>query len=189
MSWNLFRVGEVIEMIWFTRYEWNVCCNYDGVGTVGHVRELLSNGLFPGTRGCGVYHLCDWRTSFNDDPVGTEVYVRRDTKVAHGPFQNVYGLSISDTGDVWAGIGHAYTIETRIERVDVQLHAMTGLYSRGTGVDLGGPIEFRSGIEVAYHLENGMRLGLGWDHRSNLEIYSRNPGVKMVHVRLSIPLE
>ena len=38
--------------------------------------------------------------SFNDDPVGTEVYVRRDTKVAHGPFQNVYGLSISDTGDV-----------------------------------------------------------------------------------------
>jgi hypothetical protein len=56
-------------------------------------------------------------------------------------------------------------------------------------VDLGGPIEFRSGIEVAYHMENGMRLGLGWDHRSNLEIYARNPGVEMVHVRLSIPLE
>ena len=52
--------------------------------------------------------------------------MRRDTKVAHGPFQNVYGLSISDTGDVWAGIGHAYTIDTAIERVDVQLHAMTG---------------------------------------------------------------
>ena len=115
--------------------------------------------------------------------------MRRDTKVAHGPFQNVYGLSISDTGDVWAGIGHAYTIDTPIERLDVQLHAMTGLYSRGTGVDLGGPIEFRSGIEVAYHLENGMRLGLGWDHRSNLEIYARNPGVEMVHLRLSIPLE
>jgi hypothetical protein len=94
--------------------------------------------------------------------------VRRDTKVAHGPFQNVHGLSISDTGDVWAEIGHAYTIDTPINRVDVQLHAMTGLYSRGTGVDLGGPIEFRSGIEVAYHMENGMRLGLGWDHRSNL---------------------
>jgi lipid A 3-O-deacylase len=42
---------------------------------------------------------------------------------------------------------------------------------------------------VAYHMENGMRLGLGWDHRSNLEIYARNPGVEMVHVRLSIPLE
>ena len=79
-------------------------------------------------------------TSFNDDPVGTEVYVRRDAKVAHGPFQNVYGLSISDTADVWAGIGHAYTIDTPIESVDVQLHAMTGLYARGTGVDLGGPI-------------------------------------------------
>ena len=128
-------------------------------------------------------------TSFNEVPVGTEVYVRHDTKVAHGPFQNVYGLSISDTGDVWAGFGHAYTIDTPIELVEVQLHAMTGLYSRGTGVDLGGPIEFRSGIEMAYKLDNGMRLGLGWDHRSNLEIYARNPGVEMVHLRLSIPLE
>ena len=124
-----------------------------------------------------------------DVPVGIEVYVRRDTKVTQGPFQNVYGLSISDTGDIWAGIGHAYTISTPIERVDVQLHAMTGLYSRGTGVDLGGPIEFRSGIELAYRLEDGLRLGLGWDHRSNLEIYPSNPGVEMVHLRLSIPLE
>lgn len=74
-------------------------------------------------------------------------------------------------------------------RLDVQLHAMTGLYSRGTGVDLGGPIECRSGIEVAYHLGNGMRLGLGWDHRSNLEIYARNPGVEMVHLCLPIPLD
>ena len=115
--------------------------------------------------------------------------MRRDTKVAHGPFQNVYGLSIGDTGDFWAWIGHAYTIDTAIERVDVQLHAMTGFYARGTGVDLGGPIEFRSGIEVAYCLENGMRLGLGWDHRSNLEIYARNPGVEMVHLRLPIPLD
>ena len=92
-------------------------------------------------------------TSFNEDPVGTELYLRRDTKIAHGSFQNVYGLSISDRGDVWAGVGHTYTIDTPIERVDVQLHAMTGLYSRGTGVDLGGPIEFRTGIEVAYHPE------------------------------------
>lgn len=128
-------------------------------------------------------------TSFNGDPYGHEFYIRRDTKVAHGPFQNVYGLSISDTGDVWAGVGHAYTIATPIDQVDIQLHAMTGLYSRGTGVDLGGPIEFRSGIEVAYRMESGMRLGLGWDHRSNLEIYSRNPGVEMMHLRLSISLE
>ena len=71
----------------------------------------------------------------------------------------------------------------------MQLHAITGLYSRGTGVDLGGPIEFRSEIDVANHLENGMQLGLGWDHRSNLEIYARNPGVEMVHLRLAIPLD
>ena len=69
--------------------------------------------------------------------------MRCDTKIAHGPFQNIYGLSVSDTGDVWAGIGHAYNINSPIERVDVQSRAITGVYSRGTGVDLGGPIEFR----------------------------------------------
>lgn len=55
-------------------------------------------------------------TSFNGNAVGTEIYVRRDTRVAHGPFQNVYGLSVSDTGDAWAGVGHAYTINTPIDR-------------------------------------------------------------------------
>ena len=99
-------------------------------------------------------------TSFNDDPVGTEVYVRRDTKVAHGPFQNVYGLSISDTGDVWAGIGHAYTIGILIERVDVQLHAMTGLYSRGTGVDLGGLLNSARGSRWPITSKMGCVWGL-----------------------------
>ena len=56
-------------------------------------------------------------------------------------------------------------------------------------VDLFGANEFRSGIEVAYHLENGMRLGLGWDHLSNLDIYARNPCVEMVHLRQPIPLD
>ena len=65
---------------------------------------------------------------------------------------------------------------------------MTGLYEPGQGTDLGGPIEFRSGIEVMHELSDGWRIGAGWDHRSNLDIYSINPGLETTFIRLSVPL-
>ena len=34
--------------------------------------------------------------------------------------------------------------------VYAQLHAMPGLYADNGGFDLGGPMEFRSGIELGY---------------------------------------
>ncbi|MDR9454072.1 MAG: acyloxyacyl hydrolase, partial [Wenzhouxiangella sp.] len=94
--------------------------------------------------------------------------------------------SASSDGELWAGIGHVYTLTTR-QDLFLQLHAMTGLYEAGDGVDLGGPVEFRSGLEVGYQADNGMRLSLGIDHRSNAGIYGTNPGLETVHVRVSIP--
>lgn len=51
-----------------------------------------------------------------------------------------------------------------------------GLYSFGNGRDLGGALEFRSGLEVSYRLESGDRLGLSLYHLSNADLYHRNPG-------------
>lgn len=52
-----------------------------------------------------------------------------------------------------------------------------GLYHhRQGGFDLGGPLEFRSGIELAYRLPNGSRLGLCLYHLSNAGFFDRNPG-------------
>ena len=53
--------------------------------------------------------------------------------------------------------------------------------------DLGGPVEFRSGLELGYESDRGWRIGLGFDHRSNAGIESRNPGLETVHLRLSVP--
>ena len=69
----------------------------------------------------------------------------------------------------------------------LQLNAMTGLYEEGSGVDLGGPIEFRSGLSVGYQNKAGVRMSLSIDHRSNLGIYSDNPGLETVQFRVSIP--
>ena len=128
------------------------------------------------------------QNSVNDAVTGTEFYFRRKTGHANGPFENVWGLSVSDKGELWAGIGHAYDIDTPIDHLGIQLHAMTGLYEPGQGNDLGGPIEFRSGIEVMYELSDGWRIGAGWDHRSNLGLYTVNPGLETTFIRLSVPL-
>ena len=124
---------------------------------------------------------------YQEDQVGSEIYIRRDTRHMTGPFQMTYGLSVTDTSDVWAGMGHSYTLPYFSDNVFVQLHAMTGLFLRGQGPDIGGLIEFRSGIEVGYQSNNGIRYGVAFDHRSNLGIYSPNPGLETLQFRVSIP--
>ena len=126
-------------------------------------------------------------TYFQERHQSEEIYIRRDTGIAHGPFQTIWGLSATEDGELWAGIGHAWTQPYFNRRGYIQLHAMTGLYEKGDGIDLGGPIEFRSGIEIGYQARNGTRMGFGFDHRSNAGIYSQNPGLETIHFRVSIP--
>ena len=126
-------------------------------------------------------------TTFQESEVGEEIYFRRDTGVATGPFQWIYGASATSDGELWAGVGQALTYSTRNDRFYTQLHAMAGLYERGSGVDLGGPIEFRSGIEFGYQNKAGTRMAISFDHRSNAGLYSDNPGLETVQFRVSIP--
>ena len=127
------------------------------------------------------------QTVFQEDTVGEEIYFRRDTSIANGPFQLTYGFSASSDGELWGGAGYAYTLSNRQQNLFMQLHVMTGLYEEGDGVDLGGPIEFRSGLEVGYQSKSGVRFGLSVDHRSNAGLYSNNPGLETVQFRISIP--
>ncbi|HID90986.1 TPA: hypothetical protein EYP44_03395, partial [Candidatus Bathyarchaeota archaeon] len=39
------------------------------------------------------------------------------------------------------------------------------------GKDLGGALEFRSGIEASYAFENDSRLGVAFNHISNASLY------------------
>jgi len=54
----------------------------------------------------------------------------------------------------------------------------TGLYYRGVGAgkDLGGALEFRTHLELAYRLPDESRVGLCLYHLSNAHIFSLNPG-------------
>lgn len=50
-----------------------------------------------------------------------------------------------------------------------------GLYHRSDQFDLGGPLEFRTSLELSYRLGNG-RLGVCLYHLSNADLFDRNPG-------------
>ncbi len=124
---------------------------------------------------------------YQEEHVSEELYLRQDTGRGFGPFQMSYGLSVTTEGDAWAGIGSLYTHEFAGGGAYVQLHAMPGLYMAGSGPDLGGAVEFRSGIELGVQTRGGVRFGLSYDHRSNAGLYEENPGLETVQFRVSIP--
>lgn len=62
------------------------------------------------------------------------------------------------------------------ERWTVTPQTGISLYEQGDGKDLGGVVEFRSGLEIAYRLPGGSQLGLLFYHLSNADIYDENPG-------------
>lgn len=128
-------------------------------------------------------------TVLRDFPVVGEVYVRYDLGHRNGPFGHAIGFSVGENGELWLGAGQTWKADIGRSGWYTELHAMTGLYEPNGGADLGGLIEFRSGIEIGYENRNGWRYGLSYDHRSNLGIYANNPGIETVQLRVSIPFD
>ena len=122
---------------------------------------------------------------YQEDQIGQEVYLRYDLGTRYGPFQPIMGVSVTDSRDVWAGAGAAWTGEAG--QFYAQLHLMVGLYGQGAGPDLGHVVEFRSGAEVGYAFDNDWRLGLSFDHRSNGDVVATNPGLETVQLRILRP--
>ena len=65
----------------------------------------------------------------------------------------------------------------------------TGLFHRSPDFDLGGPLEFRTSLELAYRLPGGSRLGLCLYHLSNAGLFERNPGSESLVVTYSAGLQ
>jgi hypothetical protein len=62
-----------------------------------------------------------------------------------------------------------------------------GYYNKGSGKDLGFPLEFRTGIEVAARLNNEVRLGVHVSHTSNASLGRKNPGLETIYFFFAIP--
>lgn len=62
------------------------------------------------------------------------------------------------------------------------------LLDEGDGMDLGGPVEFRSAIEASYAVGPALSLGLAFYHLSNAGLYDSNPGSNSLVLTLTAPL-
>lgn len=63
-----------------------------------------------------------------------------------------------------------------------------GIYDEQGGKDLGGPVQFKSSIELSTRLGDRVRLGLTFDHLSNAGIYERNSGTETLSLSLIVEL-
>lgn len=74
------------------------------------------------------------------------------------------------------------------QHVVIMPEAVVGYWNRGSGKDLGGPIEFKTGGEFAWRFDDYSRIGFLFDHISNAGIYRTNPGVESALLVYSIPI-
>ncbi|HEX5759781.1 MAG TPA: acyloxyacyl hydrolase [Thermoanaerobaculia bacterium] len=81
------------------------------------------------------------------------------------------------TGDgalyAYAGFGLDFALT---ERFTVTPSWAFGAYDEGEGRDLGGVVEFRSALDLAYRLGERAAIGLSFYHLSNAGLYDLNPG-------------
>jgi hypothetical protein len=91
----------------------------------------------------------------------------------------VIGLTVNSDGGYWAHTGARYDFHLNENWVLTPNFAVSA-YEDGAGKDLGHAIEFRTGLELAYKLDESSHLGLGIYHLSNAGLDGHNPGEESI---------
>ncbi len=94
------------------------------------------------------------------------------------------GVAGTEDGNFW-GYG-GLRLDLKLGSWVVTPQFAVSLYEDGDGRNLGGVLEFRSGIEVGYKFPAGPRLGLLFYHLSNADFYDFNPGSNSLVLTLSL---
>jgi lipid A 3-O-deacylase len=99
--------------------------------------------------------------------------------------QPLAGAAVTADGAYYAFVGLRRPIS--IERWQLVPSFSVAGYEQGDGKNLGGTLEFRSGLDLMYELRAGARIGVGFYHLSNARIYKVNPGTNSLLIRLVLP--
>ncbi|WFE74873.1 acyloxyacyl hydrolase [Roseinatronobacter sp. S2] len=102
--------------------------------------------------------------------------------------QPVVGLSAAANSSGYIGVGAAYTLRSQQGGLFARLTGLAGVQKRGNGRDVGGPVQFRTSLDVGYKTATGLEFGIGADHRSSAGIYKPNPGLNTAYLFTTVPL-
>ncbi len=131
-----------------------------------------------GLRGWTIYGGI-YNTANEDQPTELGVEYRFDAlKVPKLPavleLKPAVGVAGTEDGNAWVYGG--LRLDLKLASWVITPQFAVSLYEQGGGRDLGGVVEFRSGIEVAYRFATGPRVGVLFYHLSNGDFYDFNPG-------------
>lgn len=102
-------------------------------------------------------------------------------------FNPLLGASLT-TKKQFYGYGGISLDLTLKERLAIVPNFVAGYYNKGNGKDLGFPLEFRTGIELAFVFTNLTRFGCNISHTSNASLGRKNPGLETLIFFFAIPI-
>lgn len=100
----------------------------------------------------------------------------------------IAGVTANEDEGVWGHVGLRRAVALGATRWRLTPSFAAVAYQRGQGKDLGQTLEFRSGLEVAWELARGSRLGVLFYHLSNASLAEVNPGSNSLVAVYSLPL-
>jgi len=123
---------------------------------------------------------------FEGENWGQELRLTRNYK-KWKRFNPVIDFSVTDKGGAWLGLGLYQQFDFEIGGLPAfaGFSFAPGVYMQGGDVDLGFPLEFRSGLELGVRFAEGWQASLSFDHRSNGDISRVNPGMETFQLRVS----
>jgi len=103
-------------------------------------------------------------------------------------FAPIAGLRLNKLGGTFTYAGMSWNQPVYFDEVIFAPSFSVGLYTDGGGPQIGGPFNFRSGLELSYEFENTSRFGVAWEHISNADIYDVNAGYESTTIVYSLPI-
>ena len=89
------------------------------------------------------------------------------------------GVAATADEAFWGYVGASFGFDLN-DAWEVRPGFAVSVFDEGDGKDLGGPIEFRTSLELSYRVGPRTRIGLLAYHLSNAGIYDLNPGANSV---------
>ena len=137
--------------------------------------------------GAGVTGFARHNEQVSETTEFVDVEYRGSTDLWRG-VKPLAGLGVTTRSVMYARAG-LYRDFTLNPRWTLTAHFSVGTASRHEGTDLGNTIEFLTGLDLFYGLQNGWRLGATLSHISNGGLAENNPGLENLGVLLAIPLK
>ena len=128
-----------------------------------------------------------WYDFIDDDNQATSFGAEYRFNPIEYSIHPMVGAFVTTDSSAYAYAGLHWDIEVIAKQFYISPNFAAGVYRKGDGKDLGGAINFRSGLEFEYQMPNEHRVGLAINHISNASIYNKNPGEETLLLNYSIP--